>query len=140
VEVIPRKINAAPILGNKGMSMAQFSARLVELEARPASKPDGRYPRMVEGGREFVESGGASSTLGKEGIHRYIKNAGSLAQTNLRNGRVDCSGIGLLFAVEPPKEKAGRNLCPLLMSPGSVSQVLSYVNYQTSSQRTSLAD
>jgi len=115
VEVILRKINSAPILGNKGVSMAQSSARLVELETRPAGKPYGRYSRMVERGREFIESRDASSTLRKEGIHRYIKNAGSLAQTNLRNGRVDCSGIGLLFAVGTKKEKAGRNPCPLLM-------------------------
>ena len=115
MEIVLGKIDAASVFANKWVSVAQLSPRLVELEARPAGKPYGRYSRMVERGREFIESRDASSTLRKEGIHRYIKNTGSLAQTNLRNGRVDCSGIGLLFAVGTKKEKAGRNLCPLLM-------------------------
>ena len=139
MEIILGKINAASLLSHKGVSVAQFSTRLVELEARAAGQPYGRYPCMIERGREFIESSDAFSTLRKESVHRYVKNAGGLAQTNLRNRRVDCSGIGLFLRQE--QKKAGRKFLPAFCVPGSDSAGFSvYVSCQTSLQRTLLVN
>src|SRR5258708_5054007 len=105
--------------------MAQFSARLVELEARAAGQPYIGDPRAVERGREFIEACNAFSTLRKEAVHRYVKNTGGLAQTNLRTRRVDCSGFGS-FLREQEKKRAGRTFCPLFVCPAYTARINSY--------------
>jgi hypothetical protein len=85
VKIILRQIDAASLFGNERMGMAQLSAWLVKLEARAAGQPNCRYSLVIERGREFIKADDAFSDLRKQSINRYIKNAGRLAQANLRN-------------------------------------------------------
>ena len=84
MKVIFRKVHAAAVLGNEWMSMAQLPPRLVELQPGPACHPHCWDPFMVQSGREFLETGYASSALREDVINGDVKNAGGLTQASLR--------------------------------------------------------
>ncbi len=124
MEIVFGKIDAASVLANKWMSVAQLSARLVELEARATGKPDGWNSGLVERRSEFIEASDAFSALRNEVVDRYIENAGGLVQANL-----PLSGTLILAELDcyggRKKKKRTEFLCPLFMSLARRARVLS---------------
>jgi hypothetical protein len=84
MKIVFGEVNTTSVLGDKRVRMAQFSARLIELQAGAARQPYSRYSLVIQGGRELIEAGNALSVLRKKGVDRYVENAGGLAQTILR--------------------------------------------------------
>ena len=82
MKVVLRQIDAASVLRNEGVGMAQLSPRLVELQPRPARQPDSRDPFMVQRSRKFIKPGNGFPALREQGINRNVENAGSLAQAS----------------------------------------------------------
>ena len=83
MEIVFGQIDAASVLANKWVSVAQFSPRLVELVARAAGKPHRWNSRAVKRRSEFIEAGDAFSALWNELVNRYIENAAGLVQASL---------------------------------------------------------
>jgi hypothetical protein len=108
VEIVFGEIDAATVFANKWVSVAQPSARLVELEARATGKPHRWDPGVVKRRSEFIEAGDAFSALRNQGVDRYIENAGGLVQASsprrLILAELDCDG--------GRKKKAGRFSLP----------------------------
>ena len=85
MKIVLRQIDSAPVFCNERMRVSQLSAWFVELQARAAGQPNGRYSFVVERGGEFIKAGGAFAVLRKQAINGYVENAGRLAQANLRD-------------------------------------------------------
>ena len=83
MEIVFGKIDAAPVLANEWVSVAQLSPRLVELEAGTTGKPHGGNSGVVERRTKFIEAGDAFSALRNQLVDRYIENAGGVVQANL---------------------------------------------------------
>src|SRR5882672_10313300 len=130
VEVILGEAGGAAVFRDERMAVAEFAARLVKLETRTAGEPDSGDALMVEGGGELVESGHALATDGNQGIDGDKENAGSLAQTRLRDGRGHSTGMSQ--AAAEGKKKAGRRICPPLTCPAaSAGAPLCFISCQT---------
>jgi len=84
IEIAFGQVDAAAVLGDEGVLVAEAAAGLVELQARAAGEPDGGNAGVVERGGELVESGNALAACGDQRVDGDVENAGGLAQTGLR--------------------------------------------------------
>jgi hypothetical protein len=119
VKVIFRQIGGASILRDEGMAVAEFATRLVKLKARAAGEPYSRDSLMVQSGSELVQTGDSLAADGDEGIDSDEKDAGSLAQTWLRESELIVSE----YLKEPRCEKKRRaEQSARLLVPGNFSR------------------
>jgi hypothetical protein len=65
MKIVLGEVDAASVLSDKRVRMAEFPAWFIELEARAAGQPYSRDSFMIERGRELIEPGDALSALGK---------------------------------------------------------------------------
>ncbi len=94
MKIILRHVNAAAPFGDEGMRMTMIAARVVELQARTAGKPDRGDPGVIERGGELIEAGDAFSAGGNQVVDPDVEDVGCLAQAVAPGCSRDCRRNG----------------------------------------------
>ena len=92
VKIVFREEDPAAAFSDKRVIVGEFTAGIIHLEAGAAGDQHGGDAVVIQGGREFVESGNHLPSCGNQVINGDVQDEGSLVQTVLRYSRLHLSG------------------------------------------------
>jgi hypothetical protein len=92
VKIVFWEEDPAAVFSDKRVIVGEFTAGIIHLEASAAGDQHRRDAVVIQGSREFVESGEHLPSSGNQVIDADVQDEGSLVQTVLRFSRFHLNG------------------------------------------------